>query len=147
MVYTAQETDTFTEIARKFRSTVKELKELNPSVRRVSEGAEITVPDAAEEIPDTEAGTDAEVIFAVSEEPASAEYAQAQAQTEDTHTAIRVSTPDAVPANIRAAADMTAAVISQVSDGDVLIAAAENEGWRYIPSLDGFLRADLAQEI
>lgn len=145
MIYTAQETDTFTEIARKFKSTVRELKELNPSVRRVSEGAEITVPDAAEEIPD--GGTDAEVISAVSEEPTHAEYSQAQAQTEDTHTAIRVSTPDAVPANIRAAADMTAAVISQVSDGDVLIAAAENEGWRYIPSLEGFLRADLAQEI
>lgn len=145
MVYTAQETDTFTEIARKFRSTVRELKELNPSVRRVSEGAEITVPDAAEEIPDTEAGTDAEVTSAAYEEPTPAEYAQAQ--TEDTHTAIRVSTPDAVPANIRAAADMTAAVISQAADGDVLIAAPENEGWRYIPSLEGFLRADLAQEI
>lgn len=146
MVYTAQETDTFTEIARKFKSTVKELKELNPSVRRVSEGAEITVPDAAEEIPDTDGSTDAEVTSAVSgEEPTSAEYAQAQ--TEDTHTAIRVSTPDAVPANIRAAADMTAAVISQAADGDVLIAAQENEGWRYIPSLEGFLRADLALEI
>lgn len=143
MVYTAQETDTFAEIARKFRSTVKELKELNPSVRRVSEGAEITVPDAAEEIPD--AGTGAEVISAVSEELTPAEYSQAQ--TEDTHVRIRVSTPDCVPANIRAAADMTAAVISQAQDGDVLIAAAENEGWRYIPSADGFLRADLAQEI
>lgn len=142
MVYTAQETDTFTEIARKFKSTVKELKELNPSVRRVSEGAEITVPDAAEEIPD---GTGAEVISASSEEPTPAEYSQAQ--TEDTHVRIRVSTPDCVPANIRAAADMTAAVISQAQDGDVLIAAAENEGWRYIPSADGFLRADLAQEI
>ena len=144
MVYTAQETDTFAEIARKFKITVRELKELNPQVRRVSAGAEIAVPDAAEEIPD--GGTGAEVISAVSgEEPTSAEYAQAQ--TEDTHTAIRVSTPDAVPANIRAAADMTAAVILQVSDGDVLIAAPENEGWRYIPSLEGFLRADLAQEI
>lgn len=143
MVYTAQETDTFTEIARKFKSTVKELKELNPQVHRVSAGAEITVPDAAEEIPD--GGTDAEVISAASEEPTPAEYAQAQ--TEDTHVRIRVSTPDAVPANIRAAADMTAAVISQAADGDVLIAAPENEGWRYIPSAEGFLRADLAQEL
>ena len=144
MVYTAQETDTFTEIARKFRSTVKELKELNPSVRRVSAGEEITVPDATEEIP--EAGTGAEVISAVSsEEPTSAEYGQAQ--TEDTHVRVRVSTPDAVPANIRAAADMTAAVISQAADGDVLIAAPESEGWRYIPSEEGFLRADLAHEI